>query len=540
MKNRPGLKILILIIVLLGSCSLYLAVLTPDRFGFYHDDGIYVVTAKALATDQGYHIISLPYEPYQTKFPPFYPFLLSLIWRLYPQFPENLSPMILLSVLATVAFLALSWGYLVKRDYAGEWQALLVVALAATNGLMVILATGLYSEMVYAALSAAVLWLAEANEKERRRWVSIALGAMIGLVFLTRISGITLLIAAVLYFISRRQFGKAFLLLAVGGSFVLAWNACVYVNGKTLQNVNAAYYTSYFRDFLENVSDFWTLLNVIGTNAVTLVLVFVPLVSLGLDYVQAQNTFDWNLIVIGVTFFFIATGFLRSIYATGFRLLHIYVVLYFLLHIFWPYTAFDRFLAPILPFLLLFLITELEFVLTLVRNNLTSPGKIGRKVIPACSALALVTFSSIAVYSHSSLAYRSLHLKAIYANRVSSDRQAIQWINTHTDPSDVLLCYRDPLYYLYTGRKATRQFLVKARISTQNEAAIYERAKIIFRIINESNARYLIVTSSDFEYEQQPDLKQKSFKKLVEQHPQTFVRVFDSGNGSAIYRINTS
>ena len=200
MKTVPSLTIFVLVIVLGGSTSLYLASLTPDRFGFYHDDGIYVVTAKALATGQGYRIISLPYEPPQTKYPPLYPSLLSLIWRLYPQFPENLLSMMLASVLTTITFLALAWHYLVKRSYATGWQALLAVILTAINWRTVILATGIYSEVVYSALFVAGLSLAEAKDKERRNWPEeVAAGVVIGLAFLTRISGISLLIAVAAY-----------------------------------------------------------------------------------------------------------------------------------------------------------------------------------------------------------------------------------------------------------------------------------------------------------------------------------------------------
>src|SRR5713101_9038321 len=88
--NTRRLSIVMLVIVLAGSCLLYLVALDPRRFGDYHDDGMYVTVAKALGMGQGYRIISLPYEPAQTKFPPFYPFLLSLIWRVNPTFPQNL------------------------------------------------------------------------------------------------------------------------------------------------------------------------------------------------------------------------------------------------------------------------------------------------------------------------------------------------------------------------------------------------------------------------------------------------------------------
>ena len=114
-----------LLSVALGSLAVWFwAHAHPARFGSYHDDGIYVVTAKALATGQGYRIISLPDAPAQTKYPPFYPWLLSLVWRARPDFPENLRPMMGLSALAAVLFLGFSYAYLVGRGHAGRGLAL--------------------------------------------------------------------------------------------------------------------------------------------------------------------------------------------------------------------------------------------------------------------------------------------------------------------------------------------------------------------------------------------------------------------------------
>ena len=58
--------------------------------GVYHDDGIYVITAKALAQGEGYRLINLPNSPLQTKYPILYPALLAIIWKIWPSFPKNL------------------------------------------------------------------------------------------------------------------------------------------------------------------------------------------------------------------------------------------------------------------------------------------------------------------------------------------------------------------------------------------------------------------------------------------------------------------
>jgi hypothetical protein len=43
------------------------------QFGYYHDDAIYFAPAQAIAERGEYRIISLPGEPWQTKYPPAYP-----------------------------------------------------------------------------------------------------------------------------------------------------------------------------------------------------------------------------------------------------------------------------------------------------------------------------------------------------------------------------------------------------------------------------------------------------------------------------------
>jgi hypothetical protein len=73
------------LVVLLGQ-----RLMVEGVSGVYHDDGIYISTAKAIAQGDGYRLINLPDSPAQTKYPILYPALLSLIWRLQPSFPENL------------------------------------------------------------------------------------------------------------------------------------------------------------------------------------------------------------------------------------------------------------------------------------------------------------------------------------------------------------------------------------------------------------------------------------------------------------------
>ena len=61
--------------------------------GIFHDDGIYVATAKSIAEGTGYRLINLPSSPLQTKYPFLYPAILAIIWKINPNFPDNLTVM---------------------------------------------------------------------------------------------------------------------------------------------------------------------------------------------------------------------------------------------------------------------------------------------------------------------------------------------------------------------------------------------------------------------------------------------------------------
>src|SRR5271163_909270 len=71
--------------------SAYLAwtLRSMPHLGFYHDDSIYWVSARSLATGDGYRIQSLPGQPYQTKYPPLYSALLAALGKLEPHGPGD-------------------------------------------------------------------------------------------------------------------------------------------------------------------------------------------------------------------------------------------------------------------------------------------------------------------------------------------------------------------------------------------------------------------------------------------------------------------
>src|SRR6185436_5101888 len=227
----------------------------------------------------------------------------------------------------------------------------------------------------------------------------------------------------------------------------------------------------------------------------------------------------------------------------GLPLLGIYVLSSLGLYLCWlPNMAYDRFLMPLLPFLLIFLITEFYRLTALARKELIVRGSPIRKLSAAFVGFLLLASASIMLYTYGSGIFWSFGSLKNGAGRATADNQAISWINAHTDPSDTLICYRDPMYFLYTGHKAARSFPFKEGVSWQeDEPSVEALSKLIFRMMDEANGRYVILTSSDFELEDQPDQHRKTFKKLIKRHPEKFVPVFESEDGqSEIYRIENN
>ena len=90
-KTASAVAVFITVAALLPSAWIAWHFRAMPQMGAYHDDAVYLESAKSLAEGHDYRIPSLPDAPYQTKYPPVFPFLMSLIWRIDPQFPGNLS-----------------------------------------------------------------------------------------------------------------------------------------------------------------------------------------------------------------------------------------------------------------------------------------------------------------------------------------------------------------------------------------------------------------------------------------------------------------
>jgi hypothetical protein len=176
-----------------------------------HDGAGYLVTARAIATGQGYTIESLPSPIPQTNFPPLFPAVLAL-FTLVSRQTQWLK---LLPLACTAGWLVLTRKLLLKMG-ASRNGAMFLLGLTAASPAVVFLSTNLLPESLFALLVTAAL-LALLEER------ALLAGAFVGLATLTLTAGAPLIVACILTLVVRLRFRGALILAAVAMAIAAPW-----------------------------------------------------------------------------------------------------------------------------------------------------------------------------------------------------------------------------------------------------------------------------------------------------------------------------
>lgn len=191
--------------------------------GVFYDDAHYVILGRALAIGEGYRYINVPGAPAATHFPPGYPALLALLWRISPVFPENIA---LFKMMNAILLGAVGLGvYRAARrllDLAPGAASL--TALAGTIAIpALLLSSSVMSEVLFLALLLPLLVVAEdACERSDVR-TAVALGLCVGLMCLIRSHALVLIPAIAIGYALRRRFREAAIAATLAVLVVTPW-----------------------------------------------------------------------------------------------------------------------------------------------------------------------------------------------------------------------------------------------------------------------------------------------------------------------------
>jgi 4-amino-4-deoxy-L-arabinose transferase-like glycosyltransferase len=473
------------------------------HLGQYHDDMIYWVTAKSLAQGSGYRILSLPDQPYQTKYPPLYPLLLSTAWRVFPAFPTNLPVAMLLTwVMLPLYAVASRW---VMRDLGLSGRAAWLVAAALVlSPVTVLLSVTLMSDLLFSVLLFAALhWITRAGDPEAPGWTAPLAGLLSAAAYLTRLAALPLLLTGPLWLVLRGRRRSAAWFLAAMAPAVVAWTLWVRVSHAPATDIVTLYYTNYFQYQVYNLAGpHW--LSLLSQN---LALLLTSLTRLLTSQTAASvfGEFGWRLFVFAAV-----AGVVRLGRGAGWTPYHWYAAGLFPLLVVcaWPPDA--RSVVPLFPLLAAGLWREGKHLLTLLRVSTRRPALVGGALL-ACCFVPLVYAHGQALCGEFPGIFRQ------HRQLLAAQRQAYQWIDQNLPASASFVAYDDPVLYLYTGRHAA-SIRVAPRLYYEGDLDTFVRRHgEVEAFARERGLGYVFTTAGDYFRGEVPDAERARLLQSVEQ-----------------------
>jgi hypothetical protein len=458
------------------ALAVYLLRLDPV-LGQYQDDAWYTVLAKALATGQGYTLISAPVQGIGAwVYPPVYPGLLSLAWRLWPEFPQNVWLLKSISVAAMLAVGVACFDYF--RHLRGTSLAVAAgIALTTTlSPALVFLATStMMSESVFTLVQLLTIITIERAQRasgSKPAWVYLILGGVLAsLTLLTRAVGLSLSISIGLYLLMQRQIRSAVVTGAVVASLVLPW--LVFAQQRSPTDEQRALQSSYIVGRMSEI--FWQRQ---AGNADSGQITVKELPERVWDNAVSVMTHDLGAMVLAPLPYWEKSGEMTSeggagspasrvlsllvsalaiagFVATGLRrvtLSEILVVVTIAIILIFPWTPF-RYLLPLLPFFVFYVLTGATSCYGWLRRH--TPG--GTQAALAVPGVVAACFVALNIYTNT--AYILKKYSGVPAERPEwirafVEHQALfQWIRDNIPADQTLLSANPPQLYLYTGLK---------------------------------------------------------------------------------------
>ncbi len=483
-RSRAGLAALA-VGMGVAACVYWLRV---DRIaGLVVDDAWYVLLGRALARGEGFRLVSSAATAIMPVVPPGFPAILAVIFRIGPDFPQNVLLLKSVSIAAMLAVGPLTYYFLTEYRQVPWLLAVgIAVATTLTPGLVFLATSTLMAECVFVfgqLLTIVVIEAALRADDEaagRRRTITAALVA--AATMLVRSTGLALIVAVAGHLVVKRRPKAAALFAAVTLLCLLPWTIYARAHEPTeAQRLEhggsiASVYTTSMRMRVAGMASsgrttlgdlpaqtWWNLVNVFGRDMGG---VFVPaflrgpnesgeeVVSLGASSGPLPGSMGGataTMVIAFVLSAFVLAGYVSAAreHLTAAELL---VPLSLALTIAVPFQTF-RYVLPLTPFLFFYLIEGVRRVSLWCGRAMGAvprdPWRVARIVM-----LCLIGFDLLD------------HGQYIFAARGAEGAQAVDWIGDSKEIDEVLgwmkgrlpegvpvVTTNPALVYLATGHK---------------------------------------------------------------------------------------
>jgi len=426
--------------VLIAVIYLAASISTAMLVGAWNDDGVYTVLGKSLAEGHGYRSLHLVGDPVQVKYPPGFPVVLALLWRLTGSVDGVQRAVSLLHpiVIGIVAGL-LWWLGRARFQVPRILLAALVIAPLLLDASIQYFTIPLSEPWFMLGWAAVLVSWYSPSRRGVEPSITAALLASITTLFRTQAIVLVVGVLAAVWLRKRTATHRAIVTLAAIVPLV-AWkllHARMIRRGPVADLPDEGGYLQWFAGS-GVVQSFKAIAMGVATNAAKY------LEQLGPYLIEHATAGRFLVAVLLLVLLVSALAALRRyLFLAGSALGGISIVLL------WPF-AQDRLLLSTLPFLGLAACVTLER-LQVVRSRWFTP------VLGLVTGLVLirqVTIHSAALDAFANRKpapfYSPTHLLPLTSRYLAS---ASRWVNTNTGEQDHLIIDYPAAIYLYTGRK---------------------------------------------------------------------------------------
>lgn len=431
-------------LLLVGALALAagVAVIDSRPVGIVHDDAMYVVLARSLATGNGFRYLNLPGSPPATHFPPGYPALLAVISWFVPAFPANVAAFKMMNAVLLGLGAVLVTRLARSRALDAGW-ALALGAASAVSIPILILGSLVLSEPLFFVLLVALLPALESmidRPTSARR--ALLLGAGIAACTLVRSNGIVLLPAVLFVLLVRRRWRDAFLVGMAAVVCLLPWEWWVAVNTGMLPAPLRGNYESYTSWLVRG----WR------TRGPELV----P-ATLAMTMPEVNGMFSVFSPVSGTLGHEVTIAALAAIAVTGIRATwrRIPVTLMFLagyltIVLMWPFPP-ARFIWGLWPLFLLLVLAGANAAVNAVRMAVTDGGSAFKR--PAWLIVGAFMWVTVGYGLYEIRGARGAWWSSLPRANAPHIVAAVEWIAANTASADLIAAEDEGAVYLYTGRR---------------------------------------------------------------------------------------
>jgi hypothetical protein len=511
---RKLLAAAILVLALAPSAHLAWVAREMPHFGHLHDDSIYWVSAKSLAEGRGYQILSLPSEPFQTKYPPLWPLMLAAIWKIDPRFPENLKLGMALAWLMLPAFIAVAWRWFQTAGF-GLPARVTLCAVIALSPSVVFFSTSLLSDLAFSALLlAAILALPRADDSVR---CALTAGLLGSAAYLVRTAALPLLVTGPLWLVLRKRYraAAAFFLAMFPG--IAAWSFWTRTHLQHATDIVSLYYVDYmgYRRLCMGWRDLPLVIwkNLDGMFHGTTGLIFSGLTDNPLGMYLSR------FLAIGAI-----VGTVRLTRQRGVSPYHWFAAAYAAILLVWHFPPNERFMLPVFPLLLAGLATETAHLAWTIKKCWARNAANRAVATGVLAGLAAIAALGVALNVRT-LFYEFPGIIEQHRTVLASKLAAFQWIS-QTLPPGAFYADDDVVFFLYTGRHAASLPVLPMPYYHQDRQAILQPFREMPAFTYQQHLDYLLFTATDF-HRELPGPDRTAARRILTQQSE-FQRLYQS------------